>query len=102
MPLWSDTLISQLYSLLQGYHVGTNRVVFFMQPRPHIQDMKFTFVHGPRRLEGIQEFFLVVNRPKSISGLCVEAALETAHLDEQRNYRPRLISVHELYNMTSS
>lgn len=92
-----STSMNQLYSLLQGYHLGTNRVLFFMQPRPHIQDTKFTFIQGLRRLEGIQEFFLIVNRPASIPGFCVEVALETAHAVQERAYHPRLIPISDLY-----
>ncbi len=84
-----STNIENMYSLLQSFHLGTNRVLFFMQPRPHIQDAKFTFLRGLRRLEGIQEFFLVVNRPKSTPGLCIEVVLETAHLYAKRAYSPR-------------
>jgi len=92
-----STNINQLYTLLQGYHLGTNRALFFIQPRPHVQDTKFTFVRGLRRLEGIQEFFLIVDRPASTPGICVELALETAHLHLERAYRYRLIPLSELY-----
>lgn len=93
----SSTNINQLYSLLQGYHLGTNRAVFFMQPRPHIQDMKFSFIRGLRRLEGTQEFFLIINRPNSLSGLCFEVALETAHAHMFRTYYAKLIRRSDLY-----
>ncbi|MEM9026407.1 MAG: hypothetical protein AAGB06_05680 [Verrucomicrobiota bacterium] len=89
--------MNHIYSLLQGYHLGTNRAIFFMQPRPHIQNAKFTFIRGLRALEGVQEFFLVVNRPKSIPRICVEVALETAHLRLRRAYRPRIIPLSDLY-----
>ena len=92
-----STSINQLYSLLQGYHLGTNRAIFFMQPRPHVQDLKFTFIRGPRRLEGIQEFFLIVDRPASVPGFCVEVALETAHVHLERAYFPRLIPYSDLF-----
>lgn len=92
-----QTSINQLYSLLQGYHLGTNRVIAFMQPRPHIQDTKFTFLRGLRRLEGIQEFFFIIDRPEKIPGFCVQIALETAHTYARRAYIPRLIPLHELY-----
>ena len=86
-----STNINQLYSLLQGYHIGTNRALFFLQPRPHIKDTKFTFIRGLRRLEGIQEFFLIVNRPASVPGMCVDVDLERAHVFAERAYRPRII-----------
>jgi hypothetical protein len=88
---------NQLYTLLQGYHAGTNRVIFFLQPRPHIQDTKFTFVKGPRRLEGTQEFFCVVNRPAEMPGLCTTVTLETAHLKLVPTYLPRIIPLSDLW-----
>lgn len=74
------TQLTQMYHQLLSYHLGTNRAVFFMLPRPHIVESEHTFVNGPRLLEGIQEFFLIVLRPKEIRELCVEAYLETAHI----------------------
>ena len=71
--------------------------MFFLQPAPHMQDTKFSFVGGLRRLEGVQEFFLVVNRPEHIKGLCLEIALETAHDYVRRRYYPRLIPIADLY-----
>jgi len=79
------TSLSQLYHLLNSYHLGTNRAIFFLQPRPHTVQQKdrFTFIDGPQEIEGIQEFFLVVSRPKAMSldDYCVDALLYTAHLD---------------------
>jgi hypothetical protein len=92
----SSTSINQLYTLLQGYHLGTNRAMFFMQPRPHIQDSQFTFIRGLRRLEGVQEFFLIVDRPATVPGICVEVALETAHLHAWRSFRPRIVPASDL------
>jgi PASTA domain len=83
------TQLTQMYQQLNSYHLGTNRAVFFVLPRPHIIDDKntpLTFINGPRRLEGIQEFFLVVMRPKEIKDICVEAYLETAHVGEVSTY----------------
>jgi len=74
------TNLSQLYHLLDSYHAGTNRAIFFLNARPHMVDSDYTFVKGPRRLEGVQEFFLVVRRPKEMTDLCVVATLETGHL----------------------
>ncbi|MHA4871589.1 hypothetical protein ACXZ1M_28255 [Duganella sp. PWIR1] len=93
-----STSINQLHTLLQSYHLGTNRAIFFLQPVPHMQDAKFSFLGGLRRLEGVQEFFLVVNRPDHVDGLCIEIALETAHLQSRRAYEPRLIPLTDLYN----
>jgi ADP-ribose pyrophosphatase YjhB (NUDIX family) len=76
-----QTNLSQLYQLLDTYHSGTNRAVFLTMARPHLVDSVYTFVNGPRRLEGVQEFFLVVRRPADMTGICVKAVLETAHLD---------------------
>ena len=83
------TQLTQMYQQLNSYHLGTNRAVFFVLPRPHIIDDKdtpLTFINGPRRLEGIQEFFLVVVRPKETKQICVEAYLETAHVGQVPTY----------------
>jgi len=80
----TSTQISQMYNLLTGYHVGTNRATFLMLARPHVlqpTDLR-TFVQGLRAIEGIQEFFLIVSRPQAMEGLCVEAWLETGHFPE--------------------
>jgi hypothetical protein len=76
------TNLSQLYQVLDSYHAGTNRAVFFINARPHLMQSPYTFVNGPRHLEGIQEFFFVVRRPKEMEEICVKAVLETAHLHE--------------------
>jgi hypothetical protein len=80
----STTNLNQMYNLLTGYHAGTNRTTFLMLPRPHIlqpTDHR-TFVQGLRVIEGIQDFFLIVTRPKEVEGICVEAFLETGHFPE--------------------
>lgn len=92
-----STSLKHIYSTLQGYHLGTNRALFFMQPRPHIQNQKFTFSQGPRGLEGIQEFFLIVNRPADVPGLCVDVRLETAHLYLRHGHVPRFINWSQLF-----
>jgi len=74
------TQLSQMYHQFTSYHLGTNRAVFFMLPRPHIVQTDLTFVNGPRLLEGIQEILLVVVRPRDVRDICVEAYLETAHI----------------------
>jgi hypothetical protein len=74
------TQLTQMYHQFTSYHLGTNRAVFFMVPRPHVVQSDLTFVNGPRELEGIQEVFLVVLRPARLKNFCVEAYLETAHI----------------------
>lgn len=74
------TQLSQMYHQLDSYHLGTNRAAFFILPRPHVVQSPMTFVPGPREIEGVQEFMLVVVRPKEMEEFCVEAYLETAHL----------------------
>jgi hypothetical protein len=80
----TSTNISQQYNLLTGYHSGTNRATFIMLPRPHtLQATDYrTFVRGLRMIEGVQEFLLIVSRPTSLPGLCIEATLETGHFPE--------------------
>src|SRR6266699_1647080 len=74
------TNLSQLYHVLDSYHAGTNRAIFFLNARPHMVDSPYTFVNGPRQIEGVQESFLVVRRPKEMEKICVLATLETGHL----------------------
>jgi hypothetical protein len=74
------TQISQLYHQLDSYHIGTNRALFFILPRPHTIETEHTFVNGPRNIEGIQEFMFVVARPKAVEDICVEVYLETGHI----------------------
>lgn len=74
------TQISQLYHQLDSYHLGNNRALFFLLPRPHTIETEHTFVNGPRNIEGIQEFMFVVARPKAVKNVCVEVYLETAHI----------------------
>jgi hypothetical protein len=74
------TQLSQMYQLLTSFHLGTNRAVFFFEPRPHIVQRERSFIDGPRQLEGIQEFFLVVVRPREMQSICVNASLETLHV----------------------
>lgn len=77
------TQLSQVYTLFDSYHQGTNRGVFFLQPRPHTLEEPSGFVTGPRKVEGIQEIFLVVNRLKDGPAYCVSVRLDTAHLVDQ-------------------
>ncbi|MBZ5521703.1 MAG: hypothetical protein LAP21_05530 [Acidobacteriia bacterium] len=78
------TTIEQMYNLMAGYHLGTNRATFLMLPHPHVvQTTEFrTFAQGIRVIEGIQEFFLIVARPESMKGLCCEIGLQTGHFAE--------------------
>jgi hypothetical protein len=74
------TQLTQMYHQLDSYHLGTNRAVFFLHPRPHVIENARTFVNGPRNIEGIQDFFFVVLRPREQERLCVSAYLETGHI----------------------
>lgn len=80
----STTQISQLYNLLSSYHLDTNRAVFLMLARPHVLQATDhrTFVDGLRKIEGTQQFFLIVARPPEMRGLCIEAFLDTGHFPE--------------------
>ena len=74
------TQLTQMYHQLDSYHLGTNRAVFFIHPRPHTIETEHTFVNGPRNIEGIQEFMFVVVRPIGVKRICIEAYLETGHI----------------------
>jgi len=76
------TSFSNMYQLFNGYHLGTNRAVFVVAPRPHTASAGFALIDesgGGRRLEGIQDVFLVVNVPKKLNGFCVQASIDTGH-----------------------
>lgn len=78
------TNMDQLYSLLTGYHSGTNRATFIMLARPGTLQptSRRTFALGLRMLEGVQDFIFVVSRPSNQNGLCIEVALNTGHYPE--------------------
>jgi hypothetical protein len=78
-----STTINQMYQLFNGYHLGTNRAVFYVEPRPHIVDQSrqanSNLIRGQRRLEGLQDLFVVVHVPTHLQGVCVQASLDTGH-----------------------
>jgi hypothetical protein len=74
------TQLTQMRHLFEGYHLGTNRALFFVQPRPHILEEPSGFVRGPRLVEGIQEILLIVNHPEDERDFCVSVRLDTSHL----------------------
>ena len=79
------TQLSQMYTLLQSYHVGTNRVVFYVTPRPHIVEPP-TGILGPRALDGVQDFFLIASQAKGDELPCITIRLDTGHLHIQPQY----------------
>lgn len=95
----TSTELQQLYNLLSAYHLGTNRGVFLMLPRPHVLQptIRRSFVQGVRSIEGIQEFFLIVSRPKDMEGICVEAKLDTAHFPEDVQIKEPPVNYKESY-----
>jgi len=78
-----STSFSQMYQLFNGYHLGTNRAVFLVAPRPHTvsnsDQTEFNLIDGQRKLEGLQDEFLVIYMPKTLNGFCVQANLDTGH-----------------------
>ncbi len=42
------TQLSQMYTLFQGYHLGTNLGLFFITPRPHLVEEPSGFIQGPQ------------------------------------------------------
>lgn len=77
------TQLQQMYQLLDSYHLGTNRALFVIMPRPHIVNQELSVTNGLRNLEGIQEFFFIVALPKDSKGFCVVGQLETSHLHKE-------------------
>jgi hypothetical protein len=76
------TQLSQMYNLFQAYHLGTNRALFWVGPRPHVLEEPSALVRGPRPVDGIQELFLVVSQPESQDDPCISVRLDTAHLTQ--------------------
>lgn len=78
-----STSFSQMYQLFNGYHLGTNRALFVIAPRPHTvsagDQVDFNLINGERKLEGLQDVFLVVHLPRSLDGFCIQAGLDTGH-----------------------
>lgn len=77
------TQLSQMYQLFNGYHLGTNRAVFAIFARPHIasqaSQVNLNLINGERRLEGVQDVFLVAVMPRTVTGFCVDAWIDTGH-----------------------
>src|SRR5262249_14217545 len=48
-----STSLSQMYQLFNGYHLGTNRALFVIAPRPHVvssgPQADFNLINGERR-----------------------------------------------------
>jgi hypothetical protein len=90
-----------MYTLLQAYHLGTNRVVFYVTPRPHTIEPP-TGLSGPRSLDGIQDFFLVVSQAREDGLPCLTVRLDTGHLavqpvyDYERAQPPQTLTVEAL------
>jgi hypothetical protein len=74
---------SQMYQLFNGYHLGTNRALFVIAPRPHTvgtgEATDFNLIDGERRLEGVQEVLLVAHVPRALKGFCLQTQLDTGH-----------------------
>lgn len=82
------TTINQMYQPLLSYHLGTNRALWTISPRPNTVDSEFNLIDVSRarsdgetavgrKLEGIQDMLLVVNLPKNRKGLCLQVTLDT-------------------------
>ncbi len=87
------TQLTQMYHQLDSYHLGTNRALFVVFPRPHtlaaqLGDGK-DGLQWVRKLEGIQEFFFVVEQPKSAKVLCASTHLDTMHVAKTRHTQTR-------------
>ncbi len=73
------TQISQMYNLFQAYHLGTNRMLFYIAPRPHTLENPSGFIK-PREIDGMQELFLIVNQPQDQGDPCLSVRVDTAHI----------------------
>jgi hypothetical protein len=77
------TQLSQMYTLLQTYHLGTNRVFVYITPRPHTVEPPTGF-SAPRSLDGVQDLFFVISQRKADKLPCVTARLDTGHLSIEK------------------
>lgn len=75
------TQITQMYNLFQAYHLGTNRVLFYIAPRPHTLENPSGFIK-PREIDGMQELFLIVNQPRDQGDPCLSVRVDTAHITD--------------------
>ena len=77
-----STNFEQMYQLFNGYHLGSNRAMFG-STRPHTANsgpvLGFNLIEGDRKLEGIQDMFLIAYVPTKLNGICVRATLDTGH-----------------------
>jgi hypothetical protein len=81
-----STQISQMYTLFQASHLGTNRLMFYIAPRPHVLEQPSGLINGPRAIDGIQEIFLIVCLPKQQEEPCLSVRLDTSHLTDEVLY----------------
>ena len=83
-----STSSDQLYSLLTGYHSGTNHAAIIMLARSGTLQAtdRRTFATGLRIMEGVQDFIFVVSRPEEEDHMCIEASLYTGHYPEDIDY----------------
>lgn len=82
-----STQLSQMYQLFNGYHLGTNRALFAIFARPHTKTAEAdqvpnNLLMGERRLEGIQDMFVVVHLPRTMPGMCLDAWIDTGNKPE--------------------
>ena len=86
--LSASTTINQMYQLFNAYHLGMNRALFVIAPRPHIvsrgttpedRQIDFNLIDGLRKLEGPQDVMAILYVPASFHGLCLQANLDTGH-----------------------
>ena len=81
------------------YHAGTNRAAFLMLARPDVQQSSDfgNFVQDLPAIEGIQECFLIVSRPKAMEGLSVETWLETGNFPGNTQIKEPPLEYHESF-----
>jgi hypothetical protein len=93
------TQLTQMYNLFQTYHLGTNRLMCYIAPRPHVLEEPSGFIRGPRMIDGMQEVFFIVSQPKDQGDPCIGIRIDTAHLtledifDYDRGVQPQEIPI---------
>jgi hypothetical protein len=68
------TEVQHVHHVLTSYHLGTDKACMTIQPRP-FEGEHWEMLKGYRLVEGIQDFFLIVNVPNDVEVLKIRACL---------------------------
>lgn len=74
------TEFKHMHHVLTGYHVGLDKACMTIQPRP-FEGEHWELLQGYRLVEGIQDFFLVINVPDDVETLKIRGCLNLGFRD---------------------